>query len=611
MIMKKNLFLTAVAIMGMASCADNVLVDEQQPNGLSSSAITFENVLTEHATRAMKSSFVAGDAMGIYGFQDGNTETPVFNNQKVVCEADGQSVKWTYSPLKYWNAGSEYEFYGIHPFNSATVAKKAVFDLSTKNFAVTDYKVTDQTDIMIAEKNVAYAFNTVSMNFNHILSNVNFTARLSTEVSTTGIASIKINSFTVTGIKESGTFIQNGFGANNNVAGTWNDLNDEFNINVSNVMLSSGAAKLVDKGLMVPQPLASTLTIDYTINYKDGSATTFHKSLPLESIKAAGTAITQWNMNTVYNYAMILNPNKNPNNFDNIKIDWDGSTNGDGEPTPGSKLLGPDADGNYKVVVSDEEGHSTEYPVVWEDIDGDGRLEGGVDRDGDGHIDNVDGDTANNSDSNNPAVSDNGTNGKDVILVDTDGDGKPDSQLEKVLTHVVEPENPTQYAIDWNGSKAADGSDSSDPADETKPMPNSRLVQGADGEYYVEVDVNGDGNFNDFIGETPDTRTKVLWADLDGDGKLEGYLDNVDGDKNNNGSNPLVADSDNEHNPNGYDIILLDKSGNGTCDTQLEKKDLETVIPVVEQGTAITFNASIEEWSTNANPEVEIVDPHQ
>ena len=65
-------------------------------------------------------------------------------------------------------------------------------------------------------------------------------------------------------------------------------------------------------------------------------------------------------------------------------------------------------------------------------MDGDGKLELGVDRNDDGQIDNVDGE--NTTSSNNPDVSDgkpSNSDGKDVILIDTTGDGKPDKQIEK------------------------------------------------------------------------------------------------------------------------------------------------------------------------------------
>ena len=76
------------------------------------------------------------------------------------------------------------------------------------------------------------------------------------------------------------------------------------------------------------------------------------------------------------------------------------------------------------------------YPIVWEDVDGDDKLEAGLDRDGDGHIDDIDGD----DDTQQPGDNDkdpsdgnpNNPGGKDVILIhyDSDGDGDVDDDDE-------------------------------------------------------------------------------------------------------------------------------------------------------------------------------------
>lgn len=633
--MKKNLFFAALAITGLASCGSDLLVEENPTELTKSDEITFENTLANNATRTSKTVFANGDQMGIFGFQDGTTK--IFNNQTV--GFDG--TKWTYSPLKYWNSGSTYEFYGIYPYQ-AIDPKTYTFDEATRLYTITDFLVkdaiADQVDIMIAEKNTTTPYNTVNMNFNHLLSSVHFFAKLSSNVSDSGLGTVTINSLKVSGLKSIGTFTQSGFNAtSNDVEGVWSDINGGYTFPT---IAATGVAKTLTAGamgttgnivrdlLMVPQPINATLEVEYTINYTDGSASTYKKTLPLESIKAAGVPVTKWDMNTIYNYTMTLDPTKTfAPDFNKDCIDWDGSTNGDCEKTPNSSLVGPDADGNYQVGV-DTDGDGTPdvfYPVVWEDVDGDGKLEAGVDRDGDGHIDNVDGDNANNADSSDPGYGDvsdgnaNNPGGKDIILVDTNNDGKPDTQLEREPTTTVEPENPTdqpddpstpsgkKYTVDWNGSLDADGNASSAAADETTPVNYSRLVLGDDGEYYIEVDVDQDGTYN---GAT-DTRTLVQWADLDGDGKLEGYIANVDGDNVNNGS-PLATDGNKnadgtiDLNPNGYDVIIIDTDGDGVCDTQLEKAYTGPVTPSDEKDAVITFDATIENWSNAVTPEVEI-----
>lgn len=439
--MKKKL-IPMMLTMGLtvASCSDSVL---QEPAGgqTTQQAITFDNILTDHSTRnsLSGSNFPTGTAMAVWGFQDGTGL--LFKDQTVKRETTGQ---WTYSPLKYWNAGSTYAFYAMYP---QTVAH--TFDQTDKNFTISGFTVedaiADQTDLMIAQENTPQPFNLVTMTFNHILCNVNFYAQIVSTLQNKGVKSATINSLKITGIKNQGTFTQNGFDASSKVAnGAWGDYAAttwtspiiaatpvDFSDHKNGVMGETG--NVLRDMLLLPQPLNAVLTVNYTLTYSDGTTTTFDKSLPLESILYNGTPLNEWKYNTIYNYIMTLDPtHREPGDFTDVAIDWDGTLNGDCEPTPNSKLVGPDANGNYVVVVTDENGTETRIPTVWEDVDGDGKLELGVDRDGNGQIDNVDNENTTNS--SNTEVSDGNANnpgGKDVILIDTTGDGKPDKQIEK------------------------------------------------------------------------------------------------------------------------------------------------------------------------------------
>ena len=150
-----------------------------------------------------------------------------------------------------------------------------------------------------------------------------------------------------------------------------------------------------------------------------------------------------------------------------IQIDpetGDTITNKDDTPYPGTMKYSPDEPDTI-YIYEDTDGDGVpdtwvDYPIVWEDIDDDGLLEAGIDRDGDGHIDNVDnenetqqepgGDTDRDPTDGSPSNPD----GKDVILVhvDTDGDGDVDDdddwvQLQKDPdTGKIEPDRQIQDA---------------------------------------------------------------------------------------------------------------------------------------------------------------------
>jgi len=610
--MKKiNLFMVAVAATGLAACSDTILTDNSGIVESASNAITFENVMANNSTRTsvMGAKFIQGAQMEIYGFQTtAGVVDKIFDDQLVTY--DGGS-SWSYTPVKYWNSLSSYKFYGAYP------AGNYVFDEPTKKYAISGFTVApaiaDQVDLMIAEENSTTPGNTVTMNFNHLLSQVNFYAKIHENMQkfvngeNKGVVSGYITGISITGLKNSGNFTQTGFDANTfNVTGNWTSGGSYVFPTIPSAPVGYTYVKCgtmsVDDGnvvrdlLMVPQSLSATLTVNYSLTYADGTTSSFQKSIPLESIKFNNKPLTSWNMNTIYNYVMTLDPTRAvQQDFTGIAVDWDGTTNGDCTETPGSKLVGPDANGEYTIEYDDDNDPNTPavvYPVVWEDVDGDGKPEAGVDRDGDGHIDNVDGDTTNNSDPANSQVSDNGINGKDVILVDTDGDGLPDTQLEKVITSIVGPEDPTRYSIDYDGSLNG----------EAVPTPGAKLVQDTNGDYLVVVDADGDG--------VNESEYRVLWADLDGDGKEEGYITNVDQDNINNldQNSPIwqqITDGKTQ-NPNGYDVILVDTDNNGSCETQLERSKKVVVTPDPLITNAIEFSAQVEYWDTTTEGDLDV-----
>ncbi len=73
-------------------------------------------------------------------------------------------------------------------------------------------------------------------------------------------------------------------------------------------------------------------------------------------------------------------------------------------------------------------------------------------------------------------------------------------------------------------------------------------------------------------------------ADKDGDGILT-VNDTYDNDN-----------LDYNGNPNAYDVIMVDKDGDGTAETELEKdQPLDPVVPVFEN--VIEFSAEVTNWN--------------
>ena len=501
--MKPRILALGLVVLAVSACSDTMRLndtdmDYRRPNAV----IEFGNYV-RGMTRASKNGanpFKEGESMGVWGYQttDGYKDT-LFNNQQVIY-AGGD--KWTYDNKKLWNKDSSYKFYGVFPYSSG------LYVMDDENrITITDYVNPSDTalqkDLMISEmRALKQPIDVVDMIFHHIMSNVSIKVKISNNFSLSGIAGITLLNLHVSGIKDSGTYTQTGWTGTNAPVGEWSgqkgamDIEDLNNVELN---LDGTATPVLDDYIMIPQKLftaqgtANDVMIDATfrIRYADNTSTIFRrKGVRLAGITSKGQDgstknISSWDPNCRYNYMLTFNPQVSSRTWD---ADGDGSLiinpdtgdtirNNDDTPTPGTMRYDPD-NPNVIQVFDDTDGDGkadswVEYPIAWEDIDGDGQLEGGVDRDGDGHIDNMDNDNETNQhgDVHNDPTDGNSNNpdGKDCILVkiDTDGDGTPDTwvQLEKDPdTGIISPESEKTGAViefsatvqDWDMTYDAD-----------------------------------------------------------------------------------------------------------------------------------------------------------
>lgn len=463
--MKTKRIIKASLFAGMAllaSCQQfDVIHDIDPMAGKGFSYIEFGNYVN-NMTRASKTAgnanFTVGDTMAVWGVQTtGNIVDVIFNNQDVRYVSGSA---WTYDNKKLWNVGSTYMFYGVFPYS------KTLYNMSTDgNYYVsidnytTPNDTAKQVDLMVSERRNVSPFNTVDMYFHHILSNVNVYAKIADAMDTDGIYSITLKSAKLSNVKSTGSYAQTGW-YQNRAVGAWSNIKDYMNIPAAtNMLITKSSTAIFKDYLMIPQKLFSTasapkdVTIDATFHivYNDGTTSTFVKN----GIRLAGIighngssqqVVSRWEPNYKYNYTLAFNPNKSTRIWDadgdgSIQIDpatGDTITKTDDTPYPGVMKYNPD-EPDIIQVFEDTDGDDIpdtwkEYPIVWEDIDGDNLLEAGIDRDGDGHIDDVDkenqtqqvpgGDPDKDPTDGNP----NNPGGKDVILVhvDTDGNGYVD-----------------------------------------------------------------------------------------------------------------------------------------------------------------------------------------
>lgn len=316
-----------MAIMSLASCgSDDILtenINASQTTG--KKPIVFGNNLPVNSTRASLTpagGFPDGSVISVYGFQTtGAAVDQNFKDQAVTKNGE----KWTYSPEKYWNLTSTYEFYAVYPKDKISHS----FDNETKMFSISDFVVADdkdaQVDVMIAEKNTTSPLNIVNFNFNHLLSNVNFYFKTISTFNFDGISSVEVLSFDIEGVCNKGSYQQTG-----DVEGTWTastnsaDIYNFPEVTSGSVTDNSSYTELATDLLLLPQNLNSpspkTLTLTYRINYSDGTSARYTKSVALTEaifIRAASGAtsedLTVWKPNYIYNYFLAVNPTILPN----------------------------------------------------------------------------------------------------------------------------------------------------------------------------------------------------------------------------------------------------------------------------------------------------------
>lgn len=449
----------------VSSCQQNGIIHEIDPSARPNAYIEFGNYVNT-MTRASKTAgnggFVVGDTMAVWGIQNTDGEVDViFNNQDVRYLADGT---WTYDNKKLWNIGSTYMFYGIFPYS------KTLYTMSgddNRYISIATYTTPDdpqdQTDLMISERRDVSPFNTVDMYFHHILSNVNVYAKIAADMDTSGIADITIKNIKFYNVRSTGHYEQTGW-SQNRAVGAWTNHSGYMQIPAkSDIQITKTTTAIFSDYLMIPQKLFSTasqpvdVNIDATfkITYKDGTTSTYIKNgIRLAGITGNSSStskpISEWQPNYRYNYTIAFNPQKFTRIWDadgdaSIQIDpitGDTITKTDDTPYPGIVKFNPD-EPDKVLVFKDNDGDDipdtwVPVPIVWEDVDGDGKLEAGFDRDGDGHIDDVDGDNntqqvpGGDPDKDPSDGSPSNPQGKDVILIhyDSDGDGDVDDDDE-------------------------------------------------------------------------------------------------------------------------------------------------------------------------------------
>lgn len=166
----------------VVSCSQEDASEAQLAQNDAATAIQFGTMPINNYTRAEITSENINSlddlTMKVWGWvqpSGGSSYISLFNGQKVVRNTNDQSqLKWSYSPLKYWNNGASYKFIGVIPSNDYVTVDDASSDaakITIDNIPLSAWAATGQ-DYMVA-KAITFTYPTtkeVDLDFQHVLS---------------------------------------------------------------------------------------------------------------------------------------------------------------------------------------------------------------------------------------------------------------------------------------------------------------------------------------------------------------------------------------------------------------------------------------------------------
>ena len=133
MMRKTNLFAVLTAVVALTFTACTNIEDVAMPEQKVLDFLFLPTRTHVQLKRAARSRLMGKHSeSGVFYFE--TVDTDVFLNQEV--KYNGTTSVWEYSPLKYWDTRSSYEFYAYYPYKASGVTID-----DNKNITVTDFTV--------------------------------------------------------------------------------------------------------------------------------------------------------------------------------------------------------------------------------------------------------------------------------------------------------------------------------------------------------------------------------------------------------------------------------------------------------------------------------------
>jgi hypothetical protein len=327
----KKLFFPAVVIVAMtlASCAKQDVIGDVETSNGSLTPINFGTFVGKSAGVNTKADVANISTLQTNGFivqaygtgqanwttyTDATDKNPTFMSDQDVT----YNSSWEYTPVRYWPANqSKVTFFAYSP-NNNDVSYNPSFSagsVTAKLDFTTQSQVEDQLDLLAATAYDQYGratSNQVSLAFDHLLTKIGFTAKLSSALplnTTLTVTKVELNILDGK-IDSKGTFTF----ANPFANSTWGSLSDKFTsaatdvLDNGNLQLTVSAQQLhtADKfAMLIPQTLEKAFTITITYKVKDEQANETVYTIAPVSLPASQLALEKGKQYT-FNFSFTL-----------------------------------------------------------------------------------------------------------------------------------------------------------------------------------------------------------------------------------------------------------------------------------------------------------------
>jgi len=362
--MKKSYLTLAVVAMAMASCSNEVLIDEPIKSGETTEAIGF-STFSDLATKAGSKTDLEfyHQSFAVYATKKSTVDQTVietiFNPDDAdaavaataVTAYNSQSDSWDYAPSRYWDKQATYNFIAVAPNNNvlkynfasevgeatATFKTLSPYTLNGQNLQATATKAEilkgfvggtgKDTDLMTSA-NVYQAGAThdrnVNLTFRHVLSKLNVAVKKHSSLDN---VVVKIKEIKITKLANAGTYSGNG------TIGNWGNTTEDANYVLSydvtadatatdaGVLPASTDGKLYFiESLVMPQAVAADnekVTVKYSITSTANGTTLTENFIHQIDLVKAFTELLGGN-----NYTLTFNVQQDVITFDASAVEW-------------------------------------------------------------------------------------------------------------------------------------------------------------------------------------------------------------------------------------------------------------------------------------------------